>query len=398
MPRNTRSSWGSNKPARRKGYRTLRYWADEHDGRGYMRHTKTIQGSKRDGDHELARIRLAHSQDRPSPTIAQAWEAWMVPEYEAMHQSYLENPRPSRKGSRESIKTSSYGQVKSTWSAHVGPRWGDVHPNEITHGDVQAWLDTMTEQVAKRALGQLQQILDTCLINECVDKNVARYKYRMPTKANKYDHGIWTLEELDRIILSMKGRPCEPAVIMSAIGGCRTGEALAPMLDEVRPVAVDGMTFAAVKVPRQVDQYGNVSATDDLKNQWSSRSVVIPPPWSARILEIKEEKESAGLAWLSDKGFGEPMGQNIMRRDFYEALDELGVPRRQLRALRRSWRSWIATKGISIEIMEKMMGHSDGTTTGRYYLQTSAEAIAEEMARACDWEALATRLRNVRDK
>lgn len=400
MPK-TRASWGSNQPAARKGYRTLRYWADEHDGRGYMRHTKTIKGSKRDGDAELARLRLRHDDDRPCPTIQQAWDTWVWPEYEIMHAAYLDDPRPSKRGTRESIKTSTLAQVKSTWRRHVQPRWGATVASGIRYSDVQEWLDTKTEQVANRCLQQLSLILRYCLINDCIDKNVCSpdYKYRMPTKANRYDHGVLALEDLDGAVApAVRGRVCEPAVLLSAFAGCRPGEALAPLLDEVEEIEYEGLRWAAVTISRQVNDDGVVSDDGDLKNKWSVRVAVVPPPWSERILEIRDEREGAGLEWLSDNGLCEPIRQRNMRKDYYRCMEAAGQPRLQFRSLRRSWRTWMSSKGISREILERMMGHSDGSTTGRFYLEADARTIIEEMARACDWGSLASELRGNREK
>ena len=56
MPRKrARSTWGANEDAG-NGRRRLRYWADLHDGKGYVRHSMTIVGSRRDGDEALARL------------------------------------------------------------------------------------------------------------------------------------------------------------------------------------------------------------------------------------------------------------------------------------------------------------------------------------------------------
>lgn len=69
----------------------------------------------------------------------------------------------------------------------------------------------------------------------------------------------------------------------------------------------------------------------------------------------------------------------------------------QMRALRRSWRSWIATVGISPEVIEKMMGHVGYGTTGRHYLKMDKELLAKEVHRAfsanplkLEWEPLGT--------
>ena len=32
-----------------------------------------------------------------------------------------------------------------------------------------------------------------------------------------------------------------------------------------------------------------------------------------------------------------------------------------------------------------MMGHSDGSATSRYYLQTSTQSLTDELSRANDW-------------
>ena len=366
-----------------------------------MRHTKTIKGTKRDGDAELARLRMKHDDDTPCPTIQQAWDTWVLPDYKVMHAAYLEDPKPSKRGSRESIKTSSLSQVMSTWRRHVQPRWGSTIASGIRYSDVQEWLDSKTEQVAKRCLQQLSLILQYCLVNDCITKNVCSpdYKYRMPTKAKRYDHGKLTLEELDGIVApAVKGHACESAVLLSAFAGCRPGEALGPTLDEVEEIEYDGMKWAAITLARQVGDDGDVSEEGDLKNKWSERVAIVPPPWSERVLEIRSERESRGLEWMSDNGLCEPIRQRAMRVDYYRCMEAAGLPKLQFRALRRSWRTWISSKGISREIMEKLMGHSDGTTTGRFYLEVDARTIIEEMARACDWRSLAEDLKDARDK
>lgn len=377
-----RSSWGSNTPARRRGYRTLRYWADLHDGRGYTRHCMTVKGSKREGARILAELRVKHDSDRPTPTLGQAYRLWYHPDMERMLNSYLENPRPGRRG--ELMKPGTFKQVESTWRVHVCPRFGDMRVTDIRYTDVQEWLDAKTEQTAQRSLSLLKAILRMCLMNGCVSVNVAEFSYRMPTKGATRGAGIWTLGELnERILPAVRGRLCEAAVILSAFDSCRTGEALAPMVSEIRRIERSGVVMASVPILRQVSNNGTVSTDGDLKNRWSPRPTVVPPPWSLRVLELRDEAEARGDVWLTDNGFGEPVGQRIIRDDFDRALDGAGIPRQQFRALRRSWRSWAAGCGIPSEILEKMMGHVGAGTTGRHYLKVTEDLIADAVARAC---------------
>lgn len=229
----------------------------------------------------------------------------------------------------------------------------------------------------------MRSILNFCLRAGVVDANVALYDYRLPSGGRSYGDGIWTLDELvNKIWPAVWGRICEPAFILAAFDSCRTGECLAPRLDEVREVNKDGMVLAVIPILRQIDDSGRVSADGDLKNRWSPRPTALPEPWSKRILALKDEGITRGEVWLSDNGLGEPLSQKVVRDDFFKALDAAGVEKQQFRALRRSWRSWIAGMGIPSEILEKMMGHIGEGTTGRHYLKMTEEMIIKEVARA----------------
>ena len=376
----SRNSWGSNNPARRKGYRTLRYWADEHDGRGYMRHTMTIKGTKRDGDAKLAELRVKHGADAPMPTVGQAYELWYLPDCHARLEVYERTGKPGKRG--ETLKPSSMRQIESAWKVHVAPRWASVSIGDVRYTDVQQWLDSKTEQTAQRCISILKSTLNFCMLNEVIDKNVAAYDYRMPTACKSHGDGTFTLGQLSNVWRELYGSYAEAAFILMAFDGARTGEALAPLLSEVEEVEVEGYRMASVPFMRQVDDGGAVSLDQDLKNVWSPRSSVLPHPFADRILQIKAERESEGCAYLSDDGTGSPLPQRIVRREYYAALDRAGIPRQQMRALRRSWRSWVSTRGISPEILEKMMGHVGLGTTGRHYLKMDKELFAKEVHRA----------------
>lgn len=381
MPRKQRSAWGSVEEIERGMRYRVRWWADDHDGSGYRRHSQIIRGTRVEAEEFRSRMHVSHGRDAPCPTIGQAWELWYKPDCDRALAVWEEERRPGKRG--ESMKPQTYKQVMSTWNAHVGPRWADVQASDVRYADVQEWVYTKTEQIAKRCLSMLRGILRLCVLNEAIDKNVAEYGYRMPSKAHRADSGVWTLEELnERLWPAVWGRISEPTFLLSAFDSCRTGECLAPMLEEIEEIVTPSMTMASVPILRQVYNEGGVSDDEDLKNRWSPRQTVIPEPWSLRVLQLRDEGLARGDVWLSDDGLGEPLSQRTVRADFYKALDEAGIPRRQMRALRRSWRSWVSATGISREILEKMMGHIGEGTTGAHYLVVDAELISKELLRA----------------
>ena len=359
----------------------VRYWADKHDGKGYRRCSKTIRGPRGAAVDFLASMRLKHGKDAPCPTVGEAYETWYLPDLDAMLANWERDRKPGKRGT--SLKRSSYMQLMTTWERHVAPRWEDVRVSDVRYSDIQEWLDTKTEQVGKRCHQQLNAILRFCVRNGVLAANPANDTFRISDRAARYDPGKWTLEELDeRLWPAVHGEACEPFFLLSAFGSCRTGEGLSPRLDEVEERTCEGMTMAVVYITRQVYNTGGVSDDDDLKTRWSPRTIVVPEPWSLRVLQLRDEGRARGDVWLSDNGLGEPLSQMAVRKSFYRCLDRADEPRKQLRALRRSWRSWVSTLGVSAEILEKMMGHVGYGTTGRHYLKIDAGLLSKELARA----------------
>ncbi len=356
----TRSSWGSNRPARRKGYRVLRYWADTHDGTGYRRHCETIEGTKRDGWRRLAELHALHGGDRPSPTLERVYERrWLADAEDRVAEGSM---------TRTCLK-----QQQSAWRVHVAPAFGGLPVPDIRPADVQDWLLTMSASTAKASLTLLQQVVTMAVkFDEC-ESRVLGVRYRMPRSGGKRDSGIWTLAELLEMWRLLQGSPVLAPFILSGFGSCRVGEALAVRGEEVRAVEIDGLEYAVVPIVREMDNRTRFPV-DRLKNEQSRRDVVVPPPMSSALL--------GRTGWLSDRGSGDPTTQQQLRVIWRRECDRIGCAHHPFKNLRNSWRTWMATSGVPSEIVEKMMGHVGTTVTDVHYLRPTGEQFAAEMHRA----------------
>ena len=355
-----RSSWGSNRPARRKGYRVLRYWADTHDGTGYRRHCETVRGTKRDGDRRLAELRVAHADDRPVPTLAQVYERrWLADAEDRVVEGSM---------TRTCLK-----QQQSAWNVHVSPAFGSMPVSDIRPADVQDWLLAMSASTAKASLTLLQQVITMAVkFDECETRALG-VKYRMPRSGGKRDSGVWTLGELLEMWRLLQGFPVLAPFVLAGFGSCRVGEALAVLGDEVRPHEVDGAVYAIVPIVREMDNRTRFPV-DRLKNEQSRREVVVPPPMSSALL--------GRTGWLSDRGTGDPTTQQQLRVIWQRECARVGCAHHPFKNLRNSWRTWMATSGVPSEIVEKMMGHVGTTVTDVHYLKPTGEQFAAEMHRA----------------
>lgn len=365
MPRKrARSTWGSNTDAG-NGRRRLRFWADLHDGRGYVRHSATIVGSRRDGDEFLARVRVEHSADAPTPTLGQAYDMWYHPE--------LIERMESGDVSRRTVVV-----YESLWRKHIAPAWADTVVSDIRPLAVQQWLMGMTTDSARRSLMLMSQILSKCVLYEAVDHNVAVESYRMPRRSERSPiDTVYTLDETVRAVEAARGTAAYLPAVLCGIASCRVGESLGPRVDDVRPYKASGMTVAVIDISRQVDRSGAVS--ERLKTLQSARPVVVPEPWSIDVLEASQSP----TAWLCGDGMGGTLSQNLAAARWRSALEAAGMSPIPLRNLRNSWRTYMRWElGVPEDMLEAMMGHAGRNVGEIHYDRPRWEVFASVVADA----------------
>ena len=375
MPRKrrkkTRRTWGSNDPAG-PGRRRLRYRADLHDGRGYARHSETIEGTWQDGEDRLDALKAMYGGGREhrTCTVRHAYETWWLPEAE------------TRRAAGKLAKQTLDGRL-SKWRRYVAPRFGDSLCSDIDPLDVQAWLDGMTQKPAVDSLALLRQVLDLARMYGMCGENVARRPYRMPDAHRDSKDGAYTLADLDMIATAARGLPCEAAMILMMFGSCRSGESLGVRLDEVTRAESHGLTLTVASVVRQVNSDASISPDGVLKNRQSVRPVVVPPPWGDRLWELADEARGRGDVWLCDLGSGRPLSQNRLRSSWRMAVEGAGLTVRQPRSARRSWETYMRwDMGVDRSKVEQMMGHALPGVTGEHYDKPTATAFVDTVAEA----------------
>ena len=106
-----RRVWGSVTEMRRGKKYVLRWMQNTPQGR--RRKTKTVYGTYREACAELDRIHVEHADDAPVPTIAKAYETWLVPKMAAQVEA-------------GTLAPNTRDLVLRSWRNYVGPRWGQA--------------------------------------------------------------------------------------------------------------------------------------------------------------------------------------------------------------------------------------------------------------------------------
>lgn len=72
---------------------------------------------------------------------------------------------------------------------------------------------------------------------------------------------------------------------------------------------------------------------------------------------------------------GQKIAENFRKRDYYPLLDNLGIKRKTPHATRHTYASWARKNGIAPDILQKILGHANYSTTANIYLHTDVESL-----------------------
>lgn len=367
MPkRKRRRSWGSI-DSMTKTKHVLRYMANTPEGR--KRVSRTFNGTYREACFELSRLEVEHSDDRPVPTVGEAYRMWYVP--------WLD-----RRVADGRTKDNTRRAYTICWDNVVAPEWADVPVDSIQPERAQRWLLTLSVGNANHAIVVLRKVLDFALQYELVESNKFRLPYEMPTrKATVRRSGTYDLKRAESVLERLRGSIAEPAYILAAFGGARPGESLGVRSTEVSLVESHGIKLVIVPIVRRMEKTGDLPMPDgDLKNPQSVRTAVIPEPYGIRLHGIALQRIADGSEWLSDRGDGLPLNINGLKRAWEAEAGEDAVP---FANLRNSWRTFAQYEwGVDFDTLEFLMGHVIPGVTGKHYLRPTVDNLVEAVAKA----------------
>ena len=271
---------------------------------------------------------------------------------------------------------SSYDVYSRLWDCHVKPVFDNVPVSAIKPVDIQEWLLSLKKSSANKALMLIRQVLDKCVMFETIQANPAAVAFRMPKTVTKRNKEVFALRDLLKAIEVVRGTPAYYIAVLCGIGSCRVGEAMGVKAEDIKPYVYKGKTLAVIDLQRQYSPTNKV--TDILKTGNSKRPIIIPEPWSKEFLEAKS-------GWLVDKGNGNPISQDMMRKMWHDALVAHGIDIIPLKNLRNSWRTIMRWElKVDADYVERMMGHAGKNVGEIYYDRPQWQQFADVAGEA--WE------------
>ena len=294
---------------------------------------------KTDALEALERITGRPLNERYNMTFEEVFEAWKDEHYKTITQSGM----------------SSYNVAYKVFAPLYNKKFRDLRT-----ADFQEVLDKHMQKT-RATIAKYKQLITQmsqwAIREEICTTNFAKF-VRLPENIKK-EKEIFTDNEIKRI----ENDKSETAriIIMLLSTGMRIGELFSlPVVDCHENYVIGG------------------SKTEAGKN----RIIPIRPEGRKHFSYFKSK--ATGPLLLS--GYtGNKKLDNFRKRDYYPLLDRLNIPNKSPHATRHTYTSRAVKEGMPPEVLQKILGHADYTTTANIYTHIDIDTMIKFVEKSCGY-------------
>lgn len=266
---------------------------------------------------------------------------------------------------------------------------------DITTNDLQKYYNSkMTDGYSSKTIRHMAVVINGAL--EYAERTgiiVANpNRHTILPKKKKFEAKVLTKEEVQRIIEFGTGEEIYPLVMLCMTCGLRKGEALSLQWKNVslseRKLKIVGNLCRIGQEEGEDGKRHSVYEILEPKTKSSVRTIYLPEvAYQALVLQKQrqeQDKEKYADIYLdNDFVFARPDGRYLnprqMMEHFHKFLKKYGITDVRFHDLRHTAATMMIESGISIKIVQDILGHSNLATTADIYSHISETAKEKAM-------------------
>ena len=245
---------------------------------------------------------------------------------------------------------------------------GSVRLTELTAHDVRSALTNMAARYSTRTLQKahncLTRVIRHAEAHDLVRRNVSALVDLPQGQPGRPSQSL-TLEQATALLMSSTSSRLHAFIVLCLLTGVRSEEARALRWDQV------DLEAGTVAVWQSVRAHG------DVKTEKSRRTLKLPQlvvdALRAHRARQARERQDAGPLWQENglvfaTSIGTPLDSHNVRRDFRKVCRAAGIGARWVpKELRTSFVSMMSHRGVPVEEIARLAGHSSSRTTEVIY-------------------------------
>ena len=258
------------------------------------------------------------------------------------------------------------------------PQLGNVDIRDIDRTKIQRMVDGIaTESVARKTIGTLKTILNEAKGDGLIITNPATAKFALPPKGAKRDNGL-VLTSFDQIaefadIVAHRASQSVQLVVMTGVWqGLRPEERYALDWDDFDMDALTIHVHSAY-VSASAKHGGNQEKAT--KTELSTRTIPMHPKF-AEWLSTIPRTDGAFIKGADGKRITPHTAQNRWRKFLDDNPDVAPVT---IENMRHSFATAYLDAGGRIEVLSRMLGHSNISTTINRYYKPDVEHLRDDV-------------------
>ena len=276
------------------------------------------------------------------------------------------------------IAPRTYRSYSDTLRLHVLPTLGGIPLSRLSAAQVQRLITTqIAAGRSPSGVAYTRTVLRIALAKAekwgMVTRNVARLVDT--PKVRRPEIRPLTQSEAARLLKSVQGQ--DRTLYLLTIGiGCRRGEGLGLRWQDV------DFENGTVTIAHTLQRLDGKTVLAEPKTAESRRTWPLPAPVLASLREHRKsqlvERLAAGEHW-QDQDFvfcsaiGTPLDGSAVMHRFQRQLAAAGLPHQRFHDLRHGAASYSLAAGVPLRVVQKMLGHSQISTTADIYAHVLPE-------------------------
>lgn len=287
-------------------------------------------------------------------------------------------------GYRDQVQPSTYSIYRYTLNI-IQERLGDRKLNEILPMDIEQFIRTLREDYSEsqvtKCRSMLIQIYDEADANGLVARNPARKAKRFKNipqfsaeeagftipETGKQKKDAFTPEEIELLRVELRNDMVGNSILLMLGTGLRTQELLALIKDDI---AEDG---SSIQVSKAVKTVNGKALLGPPKSERGNRIIPVPDDYRPYAIYLRAHGGVPFLWTLSKKN---PLcSVKTFRKKYYSAVRPiLGIRTLPPHCCRHTYVTQLEAKGIPMEQIARLAGHSKIETTN-LYLHTALDTL-----------------------